>query len=388
MMPQDTSRIKYLLQRYTSSTCTRQELEELFAYIAATPDDTTLHGFMEDIYRDLSPAEVLPEVDLDSVYRNIISPAPVQHKRIFPLRYAAAAAVLLAVAALAFLWLRPGTAVKTATPLASHTKALITPGTNKAVLTLPDGTTIPLDSAGQQVINAGNTSISRQNGQLVYNGAETDGHVHYHTLSTPRGGQFRLTLPDGTKVWLNSASSLRYPTAFNDKDRRVELEGQGYFEVAQNAAQPFKVKVRTMEVQVLGTGFDIMAYGDEATVNTTLVEGSVQVTEGSKARLLKPGQQAVLNQNQHTLTVQEADIQKIIAWKNGLFVFNNMTLTAILREVARWYDVEIVYTVTPSAELYGGGISRSLQLSGVLDLLEANGFNHFKVEGRKVIVLP
>jgi len=131
-----------------------------------------------------------------------------------------------------------------------------------------------------------------------------------------------------------------------------------------------------------------MAYGDEATVNTTLVEGSVQVKEGSNARLLKPGQQAVLNQDQHTLTVQEADIQKIIAWKNGLFVFNNMTLTAILREVARWYDVEIVYTVTPSAELYGGGISRSLQLSGVLDLLEANGFNHFKVEGRKVIVLP
>ncbi|HEY0609255.1 MAG TPA: FecR domain-containing protein [Chitinophaga sp.] len=388
MMPQDTSRISYLLQRYTSRTCTRQELEELFAYIAETPDDTTLQGFMEASYRDLPPGEVLPEVDLDSVYRNIISPAAVKYKRILPLRYAAAAAVLLAIAILAFLWLSPGPAVKTGTPLARQTNTAITPGTNKAVLTLPDGTTIPLDSAGQQVINAGNTSISRQNGQLVYDAGETDGHVHYHTLTTPRGGQFRLTLPDGTKVWLNSASSLRYPTAFNDKDRRVELQGQGYFEVAQNAAQPFKVKVNTMEVQVLGTGFDIMAYGDEATVNTTLVEGSVQVKEGSNSRLLKPGQQAVLNQDKHTLTVQEADIQKIIAWKNGLFVFNNMTLAAILREVARWYDVEIVYTVTPSAELYGGGISRSLQLSGVLDLLEANGFNHFRIEGRKVIVLP
>jgi ferric-dicitrate binding protein FerR (iron transport regulator) len=388
MTPQDTSRISYLLQRYTSRTCTRQELEELFAYIAETPDDTSLHGFMENIYRDLPPGEVLPEVDLDSVYRNIVSPAPLKHKRIFPLRYAAAAAVVLAIAALAFLWLRPGPAVKTAAPLAQQAPAGITPGTNKAVLTLADGTTIPLDSAGQQVINAGNTSISRQNGQLVYGTGGADAHVHYHTLSTPRGGQFRLTLPDGTKVWLNSASSLRYPTAFNGKDRSVELSGQGYFEVAQDAAQPFTVKVNTMEVQVLGTGFDIMAYRDEATVNTTLVEGSVQVKEGRSTRLLKPGQQAILNQDSHTLTVQEADIQKIIAWKNGLFVFNNMTLAAILREVARWYDVEIVYTVTPSTELYGGGISRSLQLSGVLDLLEANGSNHFRIEGRKVIVLP
>jgi Fe2+-dicitrate sensor, membrane component len=387
-MPQDTSRIRYLLQRYTSSTCTRQELEELFAYIAETPDESTLHEFMEDFYRDLPSTEVLPEVDHDSVYRNIVSPAPLQRKRVFPLRYAAAAAVLVAVATFVLLWLRPDASPETAIPMAQQAGPVITPGTNKALLTLADGTTITLDSAGQQVINAGNTSISRRNGQLVYNEGKTDGHVHYHTLSTPRGGQFRLTLPDGTKVWLNSASSLRYPTVFSDKDRSVELQGQGYFEVAQNAAQPFKVKVNTMEVQVLGTGFDIMAYGDEASVNTTLVEGAVQVKAGGNTRLLKPGQQGVLSTDQHTLTVQEADIQKIIAWKNGLFVFNNMTLTAILREVARWYDVDIVYTVTPSNELYGGGISRSLQLSGVLNLLEANGFNHFKIEGRKVLVLP
>lgn len=386
MNPQDTSRINYLLQRYTSRTCTRQELEELFAYIARSPDNEVFHDFMEHLYQDNPSGKTLPEVDLDSVYRNIIPPAPV--KRISPFRYAAAAAILLAVAALAFLWLKPGRTIRTDAPLARQTDSPIAPGTNKAVLTLADGTTIPLDSNGQQVINAGNTAVSRHNGQLVYDAGVKDGHVHYHTLSTPRGGQFRLTLPDGTKVWLNSASSLRYPTAFTGKERTVELQGQGYFEVTQNAAQPFMVKVNTMQVQVLGTGFDIMAYRDEATVNTTLVEGSVQVKEGSATRLLKPGQQAMLRHDNHTLTVQEADIEKIIAWKNGLFVFNNMTLTAILREVARWYDVEIVYTVTPSAELYGGGISRNLQLSGVLDLLEANGFNHFRIEDRKVIVLP
>jgi ferric-dicitrate binding protein FerR (iron transport regulator) len=385
-MPQDPSRITYLLQRYTSKTCTRQELEELFAYIAETPDDPALQDFMEQSYRQIAVNSQLPDVDLDSVYHNIISPAPV--KRLFPFRYAAAAALLLAVSTLAYFWLRPGRSVQTNTPLAQHTHSSITPGSNKAMLTLANGATITLDSSGQQVISTGNTSVTRQNGQLVYGPQETAGHVSYHTLSTPRGGQFRITLPDGTRVWLNSASSLRYPTAFSGKERRVELQGQGYFEVAPNAAQPFKVNVNAMEVQVLGTAFDIMAYGDEASVNTTLVNGSVQVKEGNTARLLQPGQQAMLNQESHALTVHEADVQKIIAWKNGLFVFNNMTLTAILREVARWYDVEIVYTVKPSAELYGGGISRSLQLSGVLGLLEANGSNHFRVEGRKVIVLP
>lgn len=385
-MPQETSRITYLLQRYTSKTCTRQELEELFAYIAARPDDAALQGFMETTYQHMPPSEPLPEVDLDSVYNNIIQPAPA--RRTFPIRYAAAAAVLLAIATLGGIWLRSGRADKQQPPMEQQTAAGITPGVNKAVLTLADGTTIPLDSNSQQTLSIGNASISRQNGHLVYSDHAGAGAANYHTLSTPRGGQFRLTLPDGTRVWLNSASSLRYPTYFTGNERKVELQGQGYFEVAQNAGQPFKVTINDMEVQVLGTGFDIMAYQDEATINTTLVEGAVQVKQGATTRLLKPGQQAVLNQASHALSVQEADVQKIIAWKNGLFVFNNMTLTAILREVARWYDVEIVYTVTPSAELYGGGISRNLELSGVLDLLEANGSNHFRIEGRKVIVLP
>ncbi|WP_217604402.1 FecR family protein [Chitinophaga sp. GbtcB8] len=384
-MPQETSRITYLLQRYISKTCTRQELEELLAYIAAHPDDAALQHFMETAYRGLPADAALPEVDLDHVYHNIISPAPA--KRIFPIRYAAAAAIIAGAITLALLWRSPGPSTQTNIPIAQQTINNITPGANKAVLTLADGTTITLDSSGRQVIS-GNTHITQQNGQLVYGANGTDNRLQYHTLSTPRGGQFKLTLPDGTKVWLNSASSLRYPTAFTGKNRIVELQGQGYFEVAQQANQPFKVMVNSMEVQVLGTSFDVMAYGDEATVNTTLVAGSVQVKEGNALRLLLPGQQAVLDHENHALTVQAADVQKIIAWKNGLFVFNNMTLAAILREVARWYDVDIVYTVTPSAELYGGGISRNLQLGGVLNLLEASGFNHFKVEGRKIIVLP
>jgi ferric-dicitrate binding protein FerR (iron transport regulator) len=181
---------------------------------------------------------------------------------------------------------------------------------------------------------------------------------------------------------------LRYPTAFTGAERIVELEGQGYFEVAANAEQPFKVKVRNMEVHVLGTGFDIMAYRDENSINTTLLTGSIQVKEGSAKQLLRPGQQAVMNNEDHQLIVRAADIRKVTAWKNGLFVFNNMDLPAILREVARWYDVDIVYKASPGMELYGGGIGRDLQLADILALLEGNGYNHFRIEGRKVIVLP
>jgi ferric-dicitrate binding protein FerR (iron transport regulator) len=241
---------------------------------------------------------------------------------------------------------------------------------------------------GKQVIRQGGVAIQQQNGQLSYGSQPADGSIHFNKLTTPRGGQFKVVLPDGTRVWLNSASMLRYPTAFTGKERIVELDGQGYFEVAANAQQPFKVKVHSMEVQVLGTDFDIMAYNDETSINTTLVTGSIQVKEGSNEQVLRPGQQAVMNNEDHQLTVRTADIRKVTAWKNGLFVFNNMALPAILREVARWYDVDIVYTTSPGTELYGGGIGRNLQLADILALLEGNGYNHFRIEGRKVIVLP
>lgn len=377
-MPYDPSRITYLLQRYTAKSCTKEELEELFAVIAAAENDETLHQFMEAEFHRFNGEEAFPQIDTESVYASIVKKEP---RRIFTLpRVAAAAAVLL----LATWWFTQ-TNKTTTTPQIVEEKKEILPGSNKATLTLADGSTVTLDSAGNQVISRGDTKISQQNGQLLYSSAGKTAEG-YNKLSTPRGGQFRVVLPDGTKVWLNSASSLRYPIAFTGKERIVELEGQGYFEVAQNAEQPFKVKAHEMEVQVLGTHFDIMAYADENTVNTTLLEGAVQVKEGNTARLLKPGQQAILKS--HAFTVQEADVKRVIAWKNGLFVFNDMALPAILREVARWYDVEIVYETTPGTELYGGGLARNLHLSNVLTLLEGSGFNHFRVEGRKVIVLP
>ncbi|MGN7720082.1 FecR family protein [Chitinophaga sp. 22620] len=387
-MPKDPARIKYLLERYAAKSCTREELDELFAAVGDPSAEETLHAFMEAQYQRPGTEETLPEVDYEQVYRNILQHTPARRKKIFTFGRVAAAAVFIVLAGSAIIWQTQQRNTAPSPGLAQQSKEDIQPGGTKATLTLADGTTVTLDSSGHQVISAGNTIITRQQGQLLYDAGKTSGAVQYNTLSTPRGGQFRVVLPDGSKVWLNSASSLRYPLAFTGRERMVELDGQGYFEVAPNAEQPFKVRVQSMEVQVLGTHFDVMAYKDESTVNTTLLEGAVQVTEGAATKVLKPGQQAVLDTRSREMLVQPANVNKVIAWKNGLFVFNNMTLPAILREVARWYDVEIVYQATPSAEQYGGGLSRGLHLSNVLALLEAGGSNHFRIEGRKIIVLP
>ncbi|PSL26337.1 FecR family protein [Chitinophaga ginsengisoli] len=383
-MPDHQTRIAYLLERYVNKSCSREELDELFAAIGKGDDPETLDRFLEERWHAELP---VPDIDYEQAYQQI-RPVLRPHRTLIILKRIAVAAAVLLLAGAAYWLLGRRQATQRPELAAQASLAGIVPGRNRAMLTLADGSVVTLDSSGKQVIRQGGVAIQQQNGQLLYANQPIDGSVHYNILTTPRGGQFRVVLPDGTKAWLNSASMLRYPTAFTGGERVVELDGQGYFEVAANARQPFKVKVHNMEVQVLGTDFDIMAYRDETTINTTLLTGSIQVKEGNSEQLLRPGQQAVINNDDHQLTVRTADIRKVTAWKNGLFVFNNMTLPAILREVARWYDVDIVYTTSPGTELYGGGIGRNLQLADILALLEGNGYNHFKVEGRKVIVLP
>lgn len=383
-MPDHQQRIAYLLARYVNKSCSREELDELFAAIGKGDDPEMLDRLLEEVWHADHTA---PDIDYEQAYQQI-RPVPQPRRAVITLKRAAVAAAFVLLVGVTY-WMAARRQATKQPELAQQTlPAVIAPGGNKAVLTLADGSVVTLDSTGKQVIRQGGVAIQQQNGQLSYASQPVDGSVHFNKLTTPRGGQFKIVLPDGTKVWLNSASMLRYPTAFTGTERTVELEGQGYFEVAANAQQPFKVKVHDMEVQVLGTDFDIMAYRDETTINTTLLTGSIQVKEGNSKQLLRPGQQAVMNNLDHQLTVRTANIREVTAWKNGLFVFNDMALPAILREVARWYDVEIVYKTSPGAELYGGGIGRNLQLADILALLEGNGYNHFRIEGRKVIVLP
>lgn len=300
--------------------------------------------------------------------------------------YAAAAAILLLVLAGGAYWFNSRPA---ATGIAAvQQEPNIAPGGNKAVLTLADGTQVTLDSAGTGTLaqQGGINVLKLDSGQLAYQGMSAQGQaMQYNTLTIPRGGQFRLTLPDGTRVWLNAVSSLTYPVAFNGKDRTVELQGQAYFEIAQQPDKPFRVKVRDMEVQVLGTHFDIMAYADEQAINTTLVEGALLVKQGAVTQRLRPGQQAVRNNAASTLTVQPADVDKVTAWKSGFFEFDDADLPAILRQLSRWYDVEIVNETKGETGLFWGRINRQLPLASVLKLLASNGV-HFKINGNKVII--
>lgn len=270
---------------------------------------------------------------------------------------------------------------------------VITPGKNGALLTLADGKTMVIDSLGNGVIaSQSGSEILLKNGQLVYtaNNISEAGKMVYNTITTPKGRQFQLTLCDGTKVWLNAASSLRYPTAFTGKNRYVEVTGEAYFEVAKNPHLPFQVKIdNKAEVEVLGTHFNINAYENENCINTTLLEGSVRFYNGNEKVILKPGQQAQVSMgvNSPVKVNDNVDMDKVMAWKNGFFDFDDATLEEVMRQLERWYDIDVVYEKGVPPFEFVGKMQKNLSLSEVLHGLEVSKV-HFRVEGRKVIVLP
>jgi ferric-dicitrate binding protein FerR (iron transport regulator) len=222
----------------------------------------------------------------------------------------------------------------------------------------------------------------------VYDGTKASNQgslISYNTLSTPRGGQYQLVLPDGSKVWLNASSSIHFPTAFAGHERNVELTGEAYFEIAKNKQKPFHVNVNGMQVEVLGTHFNVNAYGDEGAIKTSLLEGSVKIKKGNISGLLKPGQQGVLKKNSTDLEIKNADMNEAIAWKNGLFEFDGADIKSIMREIGRWYDVDVVYAGKVPDRRFEGKISRDAQLSDVLKILALSNVK-FSVEGKKIIV--
>jgi transmembrane sensor len=271
----------------------------------------------------------------------------------------------------------------------------IPPGSNKAILTLANGKKIILNNVQNgKLIQQENIAITKtKDGQIVYQasdkGAATD--MAYNTTTTPRGGEYRITLTDGTNVWLNAASSITYPTTFSGKDRLVEITGEVYFEVAHNAAKPFRVKCHGQTVEVLGTHFDINSYDDENVVKTTLLEGSVKVSTGEHVALLRPGQQSQVsikeNMNGLFKGIQNVNADEAVAWKNGLFHFENADVQTVMRLFARWYDVDIIYKGKISERTYSGEIHKNLTVLQALDLLNFANI-HFSVEGRKIVVSP
>ncbi len=257
------------------------------------------------------------------------------------------------------------------------------PGKDAAILTLADGKQIILDSTTGTISKQEGATIVNLDGIVTYSATEAN-KIAWHTITTARGNQYQLVLADGSKVLLNSASSIRFPSSFTGAAREVELtNGEAYFDIAKNTAMPFQVKTREMAVEVTGTHFNVNAYSDEGPVATTLVEGKVSVNRGTQSVNIKPGQQAVFNNNNFLVT--QPDIQKVIAWKTGFFDFDNMDIQAIMRQISRWYDVNVVYEGKITTEKFGGRISKQLPLSKVLKLLEENDVK-FSLEGKRLLV--
>jgi len=269
----------------------------------------------------------------------------------------------------------------------------VSPGGNKAILTLANGKKISLTDAKNGTIATENkVAITKTaDGQVTYAATATTTATPstVNTLETPKGGQYHLTLADGTQVWLNSASSLKYPSAFTGTERKVELTGEAYFEVAHNTAIPFRVVAAGETVEDIGTHFNINAYTDEPAIKTTLLEGSVKVSQLTthNSQILKPGQQSIIQQLNNSIIVRNADGGAAIAWKNGYFQFENENIQSIMRKVSRWYDVDVVYAPGFTNQGYMGSISRFKDVSQVLKMLQLTGTVHFKVEGRRITVM-
>lgn len=271
----------------------------------------------------------------------------------------------------------------------------VAPGSNKAILTLANGKTIILTNAKNGLLaQQGGTQINKTaNGQIIYNAAQVVGgtDTSYNTITTPRGGQFMVVLPDSTKVYLDAGSSLRFPAAFTGKLRTVMLTGEAYFEVAHNKARPFHVLTKGQMIEVLGTHFNINAYDDEKVIKTTLLEGSVRVSDAGKLALLIPGEQAQIAQpfsgSKGINVIRNADTEEAIAWKNGFFQFDNADIQTIMRQFSRWYNVDVTFDGQVKERLFSGAIHRNLTLLQALDLLNYANV-HFNIDGKKITVSP
>ncbi|MDP2414693.1 FecR family protein [Daejeonella sp.] len=375
-----------LYEKYLSGNCTSEEREAIENYQDSIDLDS--HHWIKD---QMGEQELVKETIHSELLNSI---ARQKRRQIHRIRtwYAAAAVILLILSSgLYFNNLKKKTTViaKTESP---RFKNDVLPGDNRAILTLDDGSQINLDDAQNGVLaSEDNTDIRKiGSGQLEYSASvkliET---VKYNTLSTPMGGQYQLSLPDGSRVWLNSGSSIRFPTAFIGKERIIELKGEAFFDIRENKKMPFIVRTNnSMDIRVLGTQFNVMAYDDEKNINTTLLEGSVQILKESGTAFLEPGQAAILNKGTGKIKVAAADIEEAVAWKNGFFIFSNENIESIMRKVSRWYNVEVDYQGNLSNKDFVGTISRDKNISEILKMLELTGAVHFRIEGRRITVMP
>ena len=397
-------RVRHLLRLFADNKATEQEIKEMLSLLRQEEGDKELESFMMELRQEPDSYSSRRQVDWESIWDTIHQSAiqPVTPVRKMKwLRVAVAIIILIGISVYFFNGniLKRSTKdeiVKTEPKQELNNDVL--PGGNKAILTLANGSQIVLDSASNGIVaQQGNTEVMKlANGQLVYKGAgDQANEVLYNTMVTPHGGQYRLVLSDGSRVWLNAVSSIRFPTVFIGKERTVEITGEAYFEIAKDLSRTFRVFVRplsgngVMEVAVLGTHFNINAYKDEPTIKTTLLEGRVKVSMGTNPTIINPGQQAQaqLNNSGIIKVINDADVAEAVAWKDGRFEFRDADLKTIMRQIMRWYDVDVEYQGNIPDRYFTADISRNKTLSGVMEILKLSDID-FKLEGKKLTVTP
>ncbi|MEP7258910.1 MAG: FecR family protein [Flavitalea sp.] len=377
-------RLQHLFDRYVSGQYTPDEWTEFWDIVqqldGADPvlDQMQVWWNKQDNLYDL-----YAQVDSESILKRILAkdnehlPVPVKSINFFrtaTFRYAAAILLCFGISAYYFSFKKTATQAPlvVAMPSAPASKD-IAPGMNKAILTLSNGEQVILDNTHKKIISDGGVEINKQGGELIYGRTDI---IAFNTMTTPRGGQYKLSLPDGTKVWLNAASSITYPTVFTNNERKVFITGEAYFEVAKNAQLPFRVQLPDQsQVQALGTQFNVNAYADEPLMTTTLLEGSVKIDNS----ILKPGEAYRAGK------VSKANTEAAVAWKNGVFIFYKADLQSVMRQLSRWYDVDVKYEGNIRIRTFSGKIERDLSLSDLLDGLKRTDV-HFRIEGKKLIV--
>ncbi|WP_316839699.1 FecR family protein [Pedobacter gandavensis] len=397
MRKEDTA---ILIEKYIDGTCTIEEREQLLNWYRSQQKEivewpATVGMDENSVYqRIFSKVEQGIELEIPRLEETIPSGKIASRTSIFSWQKVAAAAAVVLTSSIGIYFYQQHT--KTPQPIQLVFKNEVKPGGDKAILKLADGSELELDEAGNDLL-AQRKDIDfshTKGGQLVYNkqsGSSSDdaNTLKYNTVSTPKGGQYRIILPDGTKVWLNAASSIRFPTVFQPGERKVNISGEVYFEVAKNKHQPFRVISDAQILEVLGTKFNINAYTDQAQISTTLAEGSVKLgrIQTNDYQILKPGQQAQMsNKDLSPPKISTVDLEEALAWKNEAFVFNNTPTTEVMKQMERWYNVEVQYKGAVPNLYFTGVIPRDSNLSTFLRVLEGTGGVKFGIEQNKVII--
>jgi transmembrane sensor len=394
-----------LFERYLNNQCSPVEVKALLKYFDAEEDHDQLksliwqhmeHAMAKDESTDahlqlLSNSGFMKIKDAisDQYIKEPIRTIPI-YKRKWYLVAASVSLLLLASTAIYVFQQRKETVIAQRNNPAQHPD--VDPGRNNATLTLDNGTKIVLDSAANGTLaQQGNANVQKINGQISYLQTQETKNSNpvYNTVATANGNQYQLVLTDGSKVWLNAASSIRFPATFTGNERKVDITGEVYFEVAKDATKPFKVSFKDKsgapeEIQVLGTHFNVNAYPDEPEMKTTLLEGSVRIKNTNGVKMLEPGQQARIKPGGIEIK-KDVDIEQVMAWKNGYFIFDNTDVHTLMRQVSRWYNVEINFDGKVTEDGFSGKISRDVPLSKMIRILEMNDV-YIVANGRKITI--